>query len=334
MKNKFTRICWNTEDWRFPTGNAATLETSGTYAATHGFGHEEWLFNFEWIIDGYRYGYLQPISKYYGRYSGGHCSILLYTFTREREYLLIGRIDNSYVPYVDELNRVLEISAENGWIQEMISDVERIGGNSAELDNPEATAISNIRFRPEDVQIFDPRPRVVGNHVIANQRRYHPFDWVDNYPETEIQPPRSEPTDPRRSEHERTRAAQEASKYDPRHVRLQNQLYEYLCGVHGHKNVQYEHNYVDLVICEPDGDIFFEIKLETTAKKCIRVALGQLLEYAYFPDLCLAKRLVIVGNAPASESDRTYLAELRRRFQVPVYYSRFSSENNELTTEV
>ena len=34
------------------------------------------------------------------------------------------------------------------------------------------------------------------------------------------------------------------------------------------------------------------------------------------------------GYAHASESDRTYLTELRRRFQLPVYYSRFSSENS------
>ena len=291
------------------------------------------MFNFNWIIDGYRYGYLQPIGKYYGKYSGNHCSILLYTFTPEKECLLVAKIEDAYVPNIDELNRVLQISVENGWIQEMIRDVRCIEGNSTELENSDAKAIANIRFRPENVQIFDPRPRVVENHVIKNSRRYHPFNWIDNFPIVETSPPLCESTDPRRSEHERTRAAQEASKYDPQHVRLQNRLYEYLCGIHGHYNVRYERNYVDLILHEPDGDVFFEVKLETTVKRCIRLALGQLLEYAHFPDRCLAKRLVIVGNAHASHSDRKYLSELRRRYQLPVYYSRFSSENNELTAE-
>ncbi len=334
MKNKFARICWNTEGWRVPTGDARAIETGDTYVATHGFGHEEWLFNFEWIIKGHRYGMLQPISKYYKRYRGCHCSILLYTFTLEKQCLLIGKISNAYVPRLDELNQVLEISNENGWIEEMRNDVKRIGGDVSRLDNPGPAEISNLRFRPQDVQIFEPRPRVVGDHVISKVPRYQPFNWIDNYPQTEVQPPPREPADPRHSEDERTRAAQEAKKYDPWHVRLQNRLYEHLRGIHGHENVLYEHNYVDLIVCEPDGDIFFEIKIETTVKRCIRMALGQLLEYAHYPDRCLAKRLIVVGNTHADESDRAYLAQLRRRYDLPLYYSCFWSEGSELTDEV
>lgn len=334
MKDKFIRLCWNTNGWRCPTGDAAISETRDTYASKQRFGHEEWLFNFEWTIDGYRYGYLQPIGKYYDRYSGDYCSILLYTYTVDRECLLIGRIDNVYIPLKEELKQVFDVFRENGWIQEMIDDVKHIGGNSSALNNPEPQTILNIRFRPDDVQIFDPRPRVIGDHVITKQRRYHPYNWCENYPRVETHPPLPEATGSMRSEHERTRAAQDATTYEPRHVLLQNRLHRYLCDVHGRENVLYEHNYVDLILRESDGDIFFEIKLETTVKRCIRVALGQLLEYANYPDRCLAKRLVIVGNRQASDSDRTYLAELRKRFRLPVYYSRFSSENNELTSEV
>ena len=43
-----------------PTGDAARIETGDSYVARNLFGHEEWIFNFEWIIDGFRYGFLQP----------------------------------------------------------------------------------------------------------------------------------------------------------------------------------------------------------------------------------------------------------------------------------
>ena len=59
---KLCRICWNTEQWRRPSGTAAAIET-GSYVHEHGFGHEEWLFNFEWMIDGHRFAFLQPINK-------------------------------------------------------------------------------------------------------------------------------------------------------------------------------------------------------------------------------------------------------------------------------
>lgn len=331
MQNKFCRICWNTAGWRVPMGDR--IETGDSYVATHGFGHEEWLFNYEWLIEGFRYGFLQPIGKYLHLYSGHHPSIILYTITPDKEILLIGRINHTYIPEIDELQNVLSVSTKRGWLDQMRADVYRIDGSMDELENPEPTAIANVRFRPEDVEIFDPRPRVIGDHTIVRSSRYHPFNWNDNYPATEIQPPPFQPTDPRRSEHGRTRAAQEAGIADPKHIRLQNRLYEHFCSVYGRDKVLYEHDYVDLILTLAEGNVFFEIKIEPTAKRCIRLALGQLLEYAHYPELRRAKRLVVVGDAPLRQDDRAYLDHLRRTFHLPIYYSRFQWENNELAPE-
>jgi len=87
VKDKYVRICWNTLGWRMPSGEAPPIEAK-TYVANHGFGHEEWLFNFEWLINGYRYGFLQPIGKYYDRYKGKTCSILMYTITPQQQNIL------------------------------------------------------------------------------------------------------------------------------------------------------------------------------------------------------------------------------------------------------
>jgi hypothetical protein len=80
--NKICRICWNTHDWRQPTGEAAKLEKGGTtrtYVQTQGYGLEEWLFNFSWLHrDGNKYGYLQPIAKYRSKYEGTTFNILVY----------------------------------------------------------------------------------------------------------------------------------------------------------------------------------------------------------------------------------------------------------------
>ena len=331
MEHRFCRICWNTAAWRYPTGDATRIETKGTYASDYGFGHEEWLFNFEWIIEGYRYSYVQPMAKY----SGSNCTLLLYTFTPEGENLIIGTIKNVYVPTIDERASVVERFEENGWMDQMCNDIDHVGGNVRILNESKPEEIVNIRFAPEDVETFDPRPRIIGDHVTLRSRRYIPFKWSDNnYPCTETQGLPTQNYDPRRSEHARTRAAQEGNIFDPRHIRLQNLLYKYLCNLHGSDNVFYEKNYVDLMLKTQDGYEYFEIKMETTAKRCIRLALGQLLEYAHYPNCNRAIRLIVVGDAAVTESDALYLSILRNKFSVPIYYARFDWETGTLDTSV
>ena len=329
MHDKFCRVCWNTSGWRIPTGER--IETGDSYVSTYGFGHEEWLFNYEWMIDGFRYGFLQPIGKHLPAYYGHQCSIALYTFTPDKQTLLVGTIANAYIPEINELQDVLETYRTRGWLNQMREQVTNVGGEVGDLENPNPQAIANIRFVPEDVTIFDPRPRVTGDHTIVRNLRYHPFNWLDNFPITDIQPPPYNEDDPRRSEHERTRAAQEASSIDPRHTRLQNRLYQHLCNTHGRERVHYEKNYVDLSLCLPDGNVFFEIKMEPSAKRCIRLAVGQLLEYSHYPTNRRAERLVVVGDAPASQDDQVYLVHLRETYRLPIYYSRFSWEDDELS---
>ena len=77
MNNKLCRICWNTNGWRRPSGTIK--ENKNSLAARLGFGLEEWLFNYEWLIDGHKYGFLQPIGKYIQTYEGHSFSALLYT---------------------------------------------------------------------------------------------------------------------------------------------------------------------------------------------------------------------------------------------------------------
>ena len=48
---------------------------------------------------------------------------------------------------------------------------------------------------------------------------------------------------------------------------------------------------IDIVLKRPDGFWFYEIKTAKTARACIREALGQLLEYSYWPKTQKAKRL-------------------------------------------
>ncbi len=78
MNRYCARICWNSQGWIFPTGEAKELEKKGSYVNRSGFGHEEWLFNFAWLIDGYHYAFLQPVSDAFKKFSGEVIDVLLF----------------------------------------------------------------------------------------------------------------------------------------------------------------------------------------------------------------------------------------------------------------
>ena len=74
---------------------------------------------------------------------------------------------------------------------------------------------------------------------------------------------------------------------------------------------------------------FFEVKT-VSAKRCIREALGQILEYAHYPNLDLAKKLFIVGPEPPDEKDKAYIKLLRDKYSLPIWFRRYSIAENKL----
>jgi len=345
--NKYCRICWNTKNWKQPTGEAAALEKEPSYVAENGFGHEEWLFNFEWLITGfkdkskhYRYGFLQPIGKYLSKYQGTTLSVLLYTVSPDMQKLIVAKIDKLYVPQDDELKWAFEQVVANGWLSFMQKELRKIAVDPGPLYTTIPEYIINVRFEPENVTFYDPRLIVTGNHKILNSSRYHPLNWDDDFPSTSNFVRRTqtannnEEKDPKRSEQERIRSSIDATIYDPRHTKLQNRLYLSLCEKYGKQNVSYEKEFVDLVLSQKTGITYIEIKMELTVKRCIRLALGQLLEYSCYPVQNSADKLLIVGDAVPTENDQKYLSHIRSTYNLPVFYSRWSWSKNHLEYEI
>jgi hypothetical protein len=349
--NKYCRICWNTKNWQEPTGEARHLETDVSYVLKHGFGHEEWLFNFAWVLKGYfrgdntsyKYGYLQPIGKFHNRYQGETFSVLLYTISPEGKRLIIARIDELYVPDEDEAEWVLDQMVENGWLATMRREVEELGVeyDYSALVDPEPLTVTNVRFAQKDVKFFDPRPVVVGEHKILKVHRYHPLNWDEDFPPVSyspysIAPPESpdDDEDPTRSEVKRIRSSIKSTIYDPRHVKLQNSLYRKLCQLYGKSAIGYEVNFVDLTVEESNKTTFIEVKTDLTVKSCIRSGLGQLLEYSHYPDLQKAEILLIVGDAKPSEEDKDYLNNIREVYGIPIYYAQWNWATEELEPQL
>jgi hypothetical protein len=110
-----------------------------------------------------------------------------------------------------------------------------------------------------------------------------------------------------------------------RHNMLQRCLVTQLKHLHGDVNVASEFliglgNRVDVVLKSDKGYSFYEIKTYSSARACIREAIGQLLEYSYWACNQRVNRLVVVAEAPLDNSAKEYLSFFRKEKGLPIFY--------------
>lgn len=119
------------------------------------------------------------------------------------------------------------------------------------------------------------------------------------------------------------------------HNEIQNRLYKSLSREIGDANVGTEQGTgvgtsIDLVVQEDSGFTFYEIKTADSVRANIRQAVPQLLEYAYWPNAERAQKLVIVSHIETTEEAERYLAYLRERFSIPIYYEQYDLTEKDL----
>lgn len=108
------------------------------------------------------------------------------------------------------------------------------------------------------------------------------------------------------------------------HNKLVLKLYDDLVTSYGAENVGTEisigNRRIDVVVKNNSIYDLFEIKTYETEEKCIREALGQILEYAYYDNSDPIGKLVIVGPAPLSKEAEMYLKKLRETYNINIHY--------------
>jgi len=115
-----------------------------------------------------------------------------------------------------------------------------------------------------------------------------------------------------------------------RHNVLQQILFDELCREHGAERVATElgsgsGGRIDAAVRSDAGLTYFELKVGQSLQACIREAIGQLLEYSFWPGSEAAVSLVIVGEVPLDDEGRTYLKKLRESFSIPLSYRQVTS---------
>lgn len=115
-----------------------------------------------------------------------------------------------------------------------------------------------------------------------------------------------------------------------RENRLQEALVKSLRSAHGWNNVNPEQGLLggdrraaDVAVRSGKDIWLYEIKVASNARLCIRRAIGQLLEYSFWPKHKEATRLIVVGEPGLDGDAERYLERLKGEFSLPLEYLSF-----------
>lgn len=347
-EKRVARICWNTNGWIFPSGKEGKSRFKDSHEAKFGYGHEEWLFDIGKIIGGYHYGFLEPVRKQQQAFINNVFTIWLYTIdsdTKKRYWA--GELFNVEVLTGEQADGIKKEYEKRGWLKEMGQQIKNSRANPKGFSNYKGIDLFNIRFKVADYKLNKPYTPLPKGHPVISQSRYSFGHFKGNYdvplkeksrfrffPPGEI-PETITRRDIKTGTH--TRKEQEV-QIVYLHDAISRSLIFHLRKEYGKNNVTAEHpagyddNRIDIVVKTKKGLIFYEIKTYPSVRTSIRLALGQVLEYAMWPDHNKAKELIIV-TPPSSEHEivRKYMEHLRNTLHIPVYWQSFDAEKNILS---
>lgn len=321
---RITRIAYNSAQWRKPTGEARVQEIEGTYNNVNGFGHEDWLFRNEWLIDGWRYAFLQGVAKSHKKLVREQrpFDLSLYTVQNDKQRRYVAAIDAAECLDDRQAEAALNIFERRGWFDQMKVEVEEVKGKVEALGAPQwARHVLNVRFRLENVALLPANSFAEEGDPIWKLHRYVLTESPDaNATLENIRRRSGSDQPPHLATH--TRKGVGPTEVTPEHARMQTQLMNELLQEFPRGRLVREENFIDVLV-EDDTDLrLYEIKSDLSPRTVLRQAIGQLLEYAHFQAALKGRNLhlIVVGRVALSTEDAKYLAQLREQFALPLEY--------------
>lgn len=348
IEKRIARLTWNDNGWVKPSGLEGKSEDKETHEGKYGYGHEEWLFDTSKLIDGYHYGFLEPIRKEQQAYENKSYDVWVYTINKlTKKRYWIGEINNVEVLDNDEAERIKELYIQNGWHQEMESQIIQSGANANGFSDWKGVDLFNIKYHPTNLKLNDSYFELPKEHKVYKQHRYS-FAGYDEELDlsnatkgftfnSETEEKHSENNPIGSTIYTREPKAIEVTYL---HKAISDGLKSKLKVQFGSKNVKtevnagYGNNKIDLVVKHQDEYIFYEIKSYNSSRTSIREALGQLLEYCAWTNKKNATKLVIVSQLLGDTEDaKIYIKHIRNTFSIPIYFQTFDLTSNELSEE-
>jgi len=314
------RVCWNTRGWQIPSGSS----NERGFPGKNKFGHEEWNFQLSDIWNGFilPYTYLVPQQKILDKHDGIF-SVGFFTRHQERnEWLFLGIHHNVELILEEEYPKIIDAFIKNGIFarraDELLSVSSRFKTKKAALKEvTDSFKKQYIRIKSpiSDVELF-PQPIPIEK---PSNHRFKSFTYVDEFPAIQNT---GHKTKQRRSALAEDGYYRESSSklkiIIPKHNKLSNDFCKWLTknGV----SARQEENYIDILFEIKNIKYIAELKVVygVGTTKAIREALGQLLEYNYYPGRGINKEWMIILDQTPVKTDCNYIDKLINEINLPL----------------
>ncbi|MCC6817227.1 MAG: hypothetical protein IT267_12500 [Saprospiraceae bacterium] len=342
--HRITRVCWNTNGWTEPSGRLGKA-TTDSHEKKYGFGHEEWLLNTSRVINGYQYGFLEPIRKFQKKYEGNIFNLLLFTRNSiEGINYWVGQLNEVEVLNVEQAKKALVVFKTRGVLENMRSQLSALSLDGNKLINEylKERDIVNVRFKVSEIQnIFEEPIPVQSEDERISSLYYVLLPWNGDLNIEEIKENIGDYFLTGNKGKKKLKGKAKANykskskEIDLTHNLISDAMMDYLIKKYGEDKVRREcrvigNNRIDIVVRENNMDIFYEIKTYPHLITSLRYALGQLIEYSCFPNTRKAKQFYLVSNIKADQKFINYILHLNKLFGFNLGYICFDIESESI----
>lgn len=230
----------------------------------------------------------------------------------------------------------------------MQNEIKFAGGKLYNFGIKNALQFFNVRFKAWDGMLYDAPVEVPADNplfkinryvLLNNEKQYNTVDFTtDTFDFANAQNPL--PPERNTLSKKQYERPQKVVEMNFLHKEISNKLHRHFARIYGLDKVKtnvragYGCNEVDMIIARNDAEIkgyvYYEIKTYDSLRLSIREALGQILEYAMWPDKNRAVKFVIVTQPCPNEVDmvRKYFNNLRKCLKINIYYQCKSARNS------
>lgn len=169
------RLVYNSDGWHRPMAAAEVQEAGETYRNENGFGHEDWLFRDEWVLEGWRYGFVQGVNNSRVKLlrDGTPFDLRLFTMPALGGRRAVAEIRG--VECIDDQTAQAAVAAyqHRGWLDTMRAEITEAGGRPEALDETgHAPHIINLRYRIENRRMLDASKPLPADDPVQRLKRY------------------------------------------------------------------------------------------------------------------------------------------------------------------
>ncbi|QEM09084.1 hypothetical protein [Mucilaginibacter rubeus] len=331
--DRMFRLTWNTTGWQFPVKHKWRKSNQGkssiAFENQYGFGGEEWLFNPRYLLDGYQYGFIRGASDL-----ATEVTIIpkvwLFTFNQDtRERFIVGQINNLEVIKTNAGTMRIAEKLYKRYQDDITSELRDVDAD----ENGLAYGLTpNVRFLLTGEELFEdmlPAPGLDGQQY----NRFLPYIVDDELQVLidGIQPEKGFTFihGVARNSKQYERVTSPSIKVIKRiHSDISLALEQYLKPEFSrdNKNVSIEKtrfgdNIADAVLLHRAKEItILEIKTSGLARKNIREALGQLVDYGCWFSNLKIKKMIIVAPSLLSARETAYIQRIKSILNIPIGY--------------